>query len=607
VQALHPDLRKKLEKIVIEAREVAEEAAAKALGQLGVGAAKKPDYLTDDEAALRRRLRARGRALGDARHGDGSQELRQLKREVAYEQWHRLLFARFLLENDLLVHPEYGVPLGLDDCEEIAKEETRQTGERTDGFEVAARFAAAMLPQIFRTDDAVLDLRFASEDRTHLKRLLASLAPAVFVADDALGWVYQFWQAKRKDEVNASGVKIGAEELPAVTQLFTEEYMVSFLLENTLGAWWAARHPGEDLPVEMPYLRFLEDGTPAAGGFEGWPDRAAVLKVMDPCMGSGHFLVAALHLLVPMRMAEEEIGAQEAVDRVLAENLHGLELDLRCTQIAAFALALAAWTYPGAKGYRTLPPMNLACSGLAPTAKLDEWIRLADVAAGDNEREKERLRNGMRRLWTLFKDAPTLGSLIDPGQAENDILTAGYTEIQPLLAVALEREQEDAEAQSQEVIAYGLAKAAELLASRFHLVATNVPYLGRGAQSEHLKEFADSHYPAAKADLATMFVERCLELCCRAGSVALVTPQNWLFLTSYVQLRRHLLSQQTFCFVARLDEHAFQSGQAAGAFVALSILTRSAPTEKHRLTGVDASAPLRAYPKTSWESNLRVT
>src|SRR5690606_21647733 len=106
---------------------------------------------------------------------------------------------------------------------------------------------AAMLPQIFRKDDAVLELPFASEDRTRLKRLVTGLAPAVFKADDSLGWVYQFWQAKRKDEVNASGIKIGAEELPAVTQLFTEEYMVRFLLENTLGAWWAARHSGEDL------------------------------------------------------------------------------------------------------------------------------------------------------------------------------------------------------------------------------------------------------------------------------------------------------------------------------------------------------------------------
>ena len=471
MQALHPDLRKKLEKTVIEARDVAETAAAKALERLAVGAAKRPDYLSEDEGALRVRLRARGRALGDVRQESGAQDVRHLGQEVAYAHWHRLLFARFLLENDLLVHPELKVPLGLADCEELAKEASRETGERTDAFEMAARFAAAMLPQIF-TDDAVLELRLAPEDRTRLRRLVTDLAPAVFQADDALGWVYQFWQAKRKDEVNASGNKIGADELPTVTQLFTEAYMVRFLLENTLGAWWAARHSedvqgGEGLPVAMPYLRFLDDSTPAAGDFKGWPERTSELKVIDPCMGSGHFLVAALKLLVPMRRAEEGLSAQEAVDRVLAENLHGLELDLRCTQIAAFALALAAWTYPGAEGYRTLPPMHLACSGLAPTAKPEEWARLG--------RRDERLRNGMRRLHALFQDAPTLGSLIDPGQAKGDVLTAGYAELRPLLEAALGQE-EDEEAKSQEVVAYGVAKAAELLAGRYHLVATNVPY-----------------------------------------------------------------------------------------------------------------------------------
>ena len=84
----------------------------------------------------------------------------------------------------------------------------------------------------------------------------------MFKASDSLGWVYQFWQAKRKDEVNASEVKIGADELPAVTQLFTEPYMVDFLLHNSLGAWWATRHPGKPCPVPLTYLRTLDDGTP---------------------------------------------------------------------------------------------------------------------------------------------------------------------------------------------------------------------------------------------------------------------------------------------------------------------------------------------------------
>ena len=113
--------------------------------------------------------------------------------------------------------------------------------------------------------------------------------------------------------------------------------------------------------------------TPAAGRFAGWPDDLAKFRLLDPCCGSGHFLVAAFSMLVPMRMELEGLSARDAVDAVLRENLHGLELDPRCVEVAAFSLALAAWTYSGAEGYRLLPEMNLACSGLAPNATKEQW------------------------------------------------------------------------------------------------------------------------------------------------------------------------------------------------------------------------------------------
>jgi len=171
--------------------------------------------------------------------------------------------------------------------------------------------------------------------------------------------VYQFWQAERKDEVNASGDKITGETLPAVTQLFTEHYMVLFLLHNTIGAWWAARLKSEGripksewdkcqteddcrklvaLPrYEFTYLRFIQDGNgewvPAAGGFPGWPKSFKNFKLLDPCCGSGHFLVAAFVLLVLLRIQDEKLSEKDACDAVLRENLYGLELDPRCTQI----------------------------------------------------------------------------------------------------------------------------------------------------------------------------------------------------------------------------------------------------------------------------------
>ena len=215
-------------------------------------------YLDDYQAALRNGLRAKLRQLG------GDHEL--LVAECAYEQWHRLLFARFLAENNLLLHPQFKAPVTLADCDELADE----LGE-PDGWSVAARFASEILPGIFRLDDPCVRLRLAPEGRYALEQILASLPNEVFVADDALGWVYQFWQKDKKDEINDSERKIGGADIGPVTQLFTENYMVRFLLENSLGAWWAARHPDSPLVKGFEYLRFDDDGKPAAGTFDGWP------------------------------------------------------------------------------------------------------------------------------------------------------------------------------------------------------------------------------------------------------------------------------------------------------------------------------------------------
>ena len=212
-------------------------------------------------------------------------------------------------------------------------------------------------------------------------------------ATDSLGWVYQFWQSRKKAQVNSSEQKIGPEQLPAVTQLFTEPYMVRFLLDNSLGAWWASQRLSlSDLEaaaseadlrrmaalpgMPLDYLRFVQcDNTtkpggwrPAAGAFAPWPEDLGELRILDPCCGSGHFLVAALSMLVPMRMEQEGLAPRDAVDAVLRDNLHGLEIDPRCVALAAFALALIAWGWPEAGGYRPLPELNLACSGLAPNA-----------------------------------------------------------------------------------------------------------------------------------------------------------------------------------------------------------------------------------------------
>ena len=213
--SLTKDQRKLLSDITLAARDAAESAARAALENLAVHEGEYRGHMTVDQRQLRNRLRARGRALGDRLEPRTSaQTLDHLAESAAYEHWHRLLFTRFLAENHLLHTDEkHGtVPVTLEECDELAPE----LGAR-DGFELACRFASETLPGVFRRDDPVLELRLAPNHEVQLRRLVDRLHPEIFRADDALGWTYQFWQAMAKKRINESGVKIGADELPAVT------------------------------------------------------------------------------------------------------------------------------------------------------------------------------------------------------------------------------------------------------------------------------------------------------------------------------------------------------------------------------------------------------
>ena len=628
---LAAELRRRLERAVVSARDVAETGAREALESLAVREGKPYEHMTEEQRALRRRLRAHARQLGDRREADsGTQAIGRLAQECAYEHWHGMLFARFLAENELLIEPEHGVPVTLEECAELAQE------EGVDRWALAARFAHRMLPQVFRPDHPAFEVRLAREHRLKLEALVEGLPAEVFAAADSLGWVYQFWQSRRKDEVNRSEVKIGADELPAVTQLFTEPYMVSFLLDNSLGAWWAARRlTGADLTgaeseahlrraaalpgAPLAYLRFVKGDVadaaagsarwrPAAGAFDAWPERLADLKVLDPCCGSGHFLVAALAMLAPMRMAHEGLSARVAVDAVLRDNLHGLELDQRCVALAAFALALAAWRWPGAGGYRPLPELNLACSGLAPNATKEEWSALAEqAAAAEDALLSAPLRGSLDALYDLFRQAPLLGSLIDPRSLQTELFQGDYESVKALFAAAAAQEGIEVEQTERAVAAQGMARAAELLAGRYHLVVTNVPYLARGKQDEKLRDFCERRYDAAKKDLATVFLERCLELCIEGGTASLVLPQNWLFLTSYRALREKLLKNKTWRLLARLGPGAFEtiSGEVVKAI--LLTLSQGTPSDQpphQAASGTMYCADISEVPTVGGKSEL---
>lgn len=589
---LDSSLRKQLERTVVSARTAAESAADKALRRLGMQQHEPPSTLSPEERGFRRELEAQKTQL------EGYQAL---KEQCAYEHWHRILFARFLAENELLIHPTAGVAVSLDDCDD---EELQREFGATDAYDLAARFASQMLPAIFRPDDALLRVKLAPEDRLALEGLVKSLPDVVFKADDSLGWTYQFWQKERKDEVNRLEEAVEGSDISAVTQLFTEHYMVRFLLENTIGAWWTSLHPDTQLAKGWDYYK-----TDIPHDYVSFPRSLEDVTFLDPCCGSGHFLVDAF-LLFQSMYREQGMSAAEAGDATITNNIRGLELDPRCTQIAAFNMAFAAWRHGG---YRQLPEIQIACTGLPLKGSRAQWERLA---RGDSV-----LTAGMALLHDTFSKAADLGSLIHPAgmfdvkapdrarqltldempdserQKQLDLATRiRWSAMEGLLTMAMAKEA-SREGYHAGVRAQGVAKAAQMLSDRYWFAVTNPPFLAVTKGGDDLKEFCAENHPEAKKDLATCFIERLRAFAKPAGEYALVSPQNWLFLGNDKKFRQKLLKEQRWLAVVRFGEGAFESSAAAGAFTANLIFANRKPTADDAFFGLDASAAKGAQAK----------
>ena len=526
---------------------------------------------------------------------DDTQETKRLRESAAYAHWHRMLFARFLAERNLLRHPEYDAPVSLEDCRELAEAEAL-----TDPWSIAERYAASMLPAVFQTDDPVLTMELDPVHTQALHRLVMGLEAEVFQAEDSLGWTYQFWRTAEKKAVYDSGVKIGADELPAVTQLFTEPYMVRFLLHNTLGAWWAGTvlaadptlartAPDENAlraacsPPDYSFdmLRFQRehgDGPwrPSAGSFPGWPKEAKAITLLDPCCGSGHFLTEALAILAALRQAAEHLSPADAVAAVLRDNLHGLEIDGRCVQIAAFAVALSAWRIGG---WHTLPLPHIAWVGSPPPLAKAQFTGLADGDAA--------IISALGTLYDVFQRGPSLGSLLDP--IGGDLVDPRrVSNIEGLLVPLVEKARRATPDIAEGTIAArGMADAAGLLARKFTLTVTNPPFQTRQSLEEGIRSYIDSNFVGASADLSAAMMKKFMDKQDNGSSIAFVIPSNLVYQPAYKQLRLNILEQQALRFMCRLGSGAFR--EISGEVVKVSLIGLSRESSSSEFFAIDCA------------------
>ena len=357
---------------------------------------------------------------------------------------------------------------------------------------------------------------------------------------EVIGWLYQFYISEKKDEVFdglKKNKKITPESIPAATQLFTPHWIVRYLVENSLGRLWMLNRPDSNLVEQMDYYIKPEQ---AESDFLHI-SKPEEIKICDPACGSGHMLTYAFDLLYTI-YEEDGVDAAEIPEKILTNNLFGIEIDERAGELAAFALTMKARS----KQRRFLS------TGIKPNICVlenvhfdgDELKDYMDFAGRDLFTEP--LKNTLRQ----FEEADNFGSLIRPDVTSADgifrILESKNVAGQLFISMT-----------HQKVLQ--ALRQADYLSPKYHVVIANPPYMGSKGMNGRLAAWVRDNYPNSKSDLFAMFIERNLELAQNYGAISMITMQSWMFLPTFEPMRRSLLSAAPPISVAHLGVRAFDT------------------------------------------------
>lgn len=372
---------------------------------------------------------------------------------------------------------------------------------------------------------------------------------------EIIGWMYQYYISEKKDEVFAAlknNVKITKENIPAATQLFTPKWIVKYMVENSLGRLWLEGHPNEKLQKEWKY--YLEEAQQEPEVEEELKKireehsklKPEEIKILDPCMGSGHILVYAFDVLYEIY---KNVGysEREIPRMILQNNLYGLDIDDRAAQLSSFALIMKARHY-NRRLFREIEKEQLELNLCSIQESNNLTTKLGKEAVNYFVDGNEELRKDVEYLVETFNDAKEFGSILEVDEVnfealierlkkiEGDNLT--FSDYRKLISDKLP----------------GIIKQAEIMSRKYEICVTNPPYMGD--MNEHLFAFVKKHYVDSKNDLATVFIERCFKLCKINGYQALITQNAFMFLSRYEKLRVKFLNKDIIN-MAHLGSHAF--------------------------------------------------
>lgn len=371
---------------------------------------------------------------------------------------------------------------------------------------------------------------------------------------EIIGWLYQYYNTEPKAAAFAKDGKITKEEIPAVTQLFTPDWIVRYMVENSLGRLWVEGHPDCGLKENWKY--YLEEAQQEpevqVNLSEIRKEYAALnpedIKLIDPCMGSGHILIYAFDVL--MQIYESAGYSQrDAAKSILEHNIYGLDIDDRAYQLAYFAVMMKARQY----NRRILNGENTCHVYAIQESNSINRAHLKYFGAGMDDIEKNAAKMQLEGLLDTLTDAKEYGSILNVESYNWDLLrrfvaaedTAGQISMD---SVGVEETAE----QLNRLIDIG-----ETMARKYWVTVTNPPYAGTSNLSARVNNFVKENYPDSKSDLFAVFIERCKDMTRKYGFQAMITQHSWMFLSSFEKLREKMMLTETVN-MAHLGARAFE-------------------------------------------------
>lgn len=541
-----------------------------------------------------------------AAQSDYTTAYQSLMEEVAYTWFNRLIAVRFMEVNGYLpsgirvlssesgkwepdiVTTPFEADLPFTEEEELEISRLKRDNQNDTVFRMLfikqCNALHDILPQLFETTadytELLLNLSITDQDGV-VYRLVHDIDEADFDVSqggqvEIIGWLYQYYNTELKDETFKllnKNIKVTKERLPSATQLFTPDWIVRYMVENSLGRMWIQGHmkspdQEEAMAKEFGWQYYIPEAAQEPDVEAKLQDlrreysklRPEDLTVIDPCMGSGHILVYAFDVLMQIYRANG-YSDRDAVELILEHNLYGLDIDDRAFQLAYFSILMKARQY----NRRILahhPRVHLCA--IAESDGLQKWSDLSghDFAVEQLDLDSQFIDTADYLIDT-FRDAKEYGSLLRVERRDYGGLLDYIRRLQDEGGNLLMAAWLDDIAQRMPA----LAEQAECLSRAYDVVVTNPPYMGSGNMESKLSSFVAANYPKTKSDLSTVFMEKCAALTKEKGYYAMINIPVWRSLASYADLRATMLSSECIVNMLDLGRGMFGSDYGTTAFV----------------------------------------